>query len=390
VVAISVVVLAFAGGGITSGSWPWLIAGFTLLATSLFLVGGVRSHLRSGVVFVGALLAFSLWTGLSAIWSIDPHASLRELERNTLYLAAFAAAFGFVRVGGEAAIAGGVALGAAAVAAYSLVELATRHSRSVIDEPVPSAPIGYANGLAILCLLGAIAALSLAASARSPWVRLAWVSLLAVLVPTIVLTRSAGAVLVAVVVLGTAFSLRIGPTLAGRVRARVLVVGALIACGLIGVGVFVGRSHLTRNDRAAYWRAAAKDFRSHVVAGSGAGTYALYWDRHPERAQLIPLEAHSLYLETGAELGAVGLAMLLAAIALPLGAVLRRDGTREVRRDAMLLGATCAYIAFVVHAALDWDWEIPVVCVTGLYIAAAILGVGAARDARLGEAVQAP
>jgi O-antigen ligase len=372
-VALSVVVLGLAGGGVTSGSWPWLIAGFALLATSLLMLDVVRSNLRSALIFVGGLLALSLWTGLSAVWSIDPHASLRELERDMLYLAAFFAGFGLVRVGGQAAVVGGMALGATAVAGYSLVELATR-DRAAIDSSVPSAPIGYANALAVLCLLGAIAAVSLAASARSLRSRVSWLALLAILCPTIVLTKSVGSMLVAVVVVAAAAMLRIVSAPVRRARTPVLVAGGLVVCVLIAVGAFFAGSHLTRNDRAAYWRVAARDLRSHVLAGSGGGTYASYWSRHPEPARLIPLEAHSLYLETGAELGAVGLAVLLTTIALPLRAVLRRDTILEVGRDPILLGATCAYVAFVVHAAADWDWEIPVVCVSGLYFAAVLLG----------------
>jgi O-antigen ligase len=380
VVALAVVVLALAGGGVTSGSWPWLIVGFTLLAASLFLIAAVRSNLGGAPLFSGALLGLTLWTGVSTIWSIDPHASLRELERGTLYLAAFAVGFGLLRAGSEAAIVGGIAVGATAVAAYSLAEFAIRRDGTITDS-VPAAPIGYANALAIVCLLGAISSVSLAASARSARGRLLWLSLLVILCPTIILTKSVGAVVVAVAVLAIAVILSIGPTLARRVRAPVLVVGGLVACALIAVGASFGSSHLTRNDRVAYWRAAAKDLRSHVLAGSGGGTYASYWSRHPERAQLIPLEAHSLYLETGAELGVVGLAVVLATTGLPLLTVLRRDSIHVLRRDPIRLGATCAYIAFVIHAAVDWDWEIPVVCVTGLYLAAVLLAGGRDEDA---------
>jgi O-antigen ligase len=381
VIALAVVILSLAGGGVTSGSWPWLIVGFTLLAASLFLGAAVRSNLGGALLFFyGALLGLTLWTGVSTMWSIDPHASLREVERGTLYLAALAAGIGLLRAGSEAAIVGGIAVGATAVAAYSLTELATRRDRTIVDS-VAAAPIGYANALAIVCLLGAIASVSLAASARSAGGRLVWLSLLAILCPTIILTKSIGAAVVAAAVLAIAVILSIGPILARRVRTPVIVVGGLVACALIAVGASFGSSHLTRNDRVAYWRAAAKDLRSHVLAGSGGGTYASYWSRHPERAQLIPLEAHSLYLETGAELGVVGLAVVLATTALPLVTVLRRNSIVVLRRDPIRLGATCAYIAFVVHAAVDWDWEIPVVCITGLYFAAVLLAGGRDDDA---------
>jgi hypothetical protein len=36
-------------------------------------------------------------------------------------------------------------------------------------------------------------------------------------------------------------------------------------------------------------------------------------------------------------------------------------------------GATGAYTAFLVHAAVDWDWEVPAVTIAGLACGAALL-----------------
>jgi O-antigen ligase len=365
-VAVSVVVLGAAGGASSVGSWPWAIAGFTLLAASLFVIDEVRSNLRGARLFVGAFLALSVWTGLSALWSIDSSASLRELERDALYLAAFVAAFGLLRFGGALAVSGGVALGATVLAGYSLADFAAGRDRTFINPSVPSAPIGYANALATLSLLGAIASVSLAATASSLRRRLAWLSLLAVLCPTMALTKSLGAMLAAGVAVGAAVILWAGPILRSRIHRALLIAAVLAAGSVIGAGAFLGRSHLTRNDRVAYWQVAANDFKSHPVVGSGAGSYSAYWTRHPERAHLVPLEAHSLYLETGAELGAAGLALVLATLLLPLGVIRPRDPIR--------VGAACAYLAFVMHAAVDWDWEIPVVTASALYFAAVLLG----------------
>jgi len=56
-VAFSVIVLAAAGGGVTAGSWPWLIGGLTLLAASLFLIAGVRSDVRGALLFASVFSA---------------------------------------------------------------------------------------------------------------------------------------------------------------------------------------------------------------------------------------------------------------------------------------------------------------------------------------------
>src|SRR5919201_1930224 len=68
--------------------------------------------------------------------------------------------------------------------------------------------------------------------------------------------------------------------------------------------------------------------------------------------------AHNLYLETLAELGPVGLGVLVVALGLPLAAAVR------ARRRALAGAAAGAYVAFVVHASVDWDWQMPAVPVT--------------------------
>ena len=364
-VAGSLVALGAAGGGSSAGSWPWATAGFALLAASAFVHDGVRWIPRRALWFGGALLALSAWTGLSAFWSIDPSASLRELERDALYVAAIASALALLRFGGKAAVAAGVALGATALGGYSLVVFMTGRGRTAFDWSVPSAPTGYSNALAALGVLGAIAAVSLAAAAGTARTRLAGLSLLAVLCPTIVLTRSVGAMLAAGVAAAAALGVWGRPLLRRRPRGAVLAACVLLAGGVVA-GAFLERRDLLRNDRVAYWRVAAKDLKSHVAVGSGAGTYAAYWSRHPQRAYFAPLHAHSLYLETGAELGAVGLVLLLAMLALPLSEI----GSR----DAIRLGATCGFLAFVLHAGVDWDWDVPVVTTAALYLASVLVG----------------
>jgi O-antigen ligase len=64
----------------------------------------------------------------------------------------------------------------------------------------------------------------------------------------------------------------------------------------------------TTNSRTEYWRVAVGDFLRHPIAGSGAGTFVREWYAH-RRIRVDVQDAHSLYLETLAELGLVGLAL---------------------------------------------------------------------------------
>jgi O-antigen ligase len=127
------------------------------------------------------------------------------------------------------------------------------------------------------------------------------------------------------------------------------------------------------NGRAEYWRVAWRVVEDEPALGAGAGTYERAWLE--QRPVAFPArDAHNLYLELLAELGPVGLALLAAAFAVPLIALARA----RVRPAAAAAGA--AYVAFLSHAAVDWDWEVPAVTAT-----AVLLGVGLVACARSGR-----
>jgi tetratricopeptide (TPR) repeat protein len=123
---------------------------------------------------------------------------------------------------------------------------------------------------------------------------------------------------------------------------------------------------LSGNGRAKLWEAAWTNYESHSWVGSGAGSYEQYWLKHRPFGGKAR-DAHGLYVEVLSELGPVGLALLLAAFALPVVAAVK------ARRRALIPAAVGAYVAFVVHAGADWDWEMPAVTLTGLYCGAIIL-----------------
>ena len=127
--------------------------------------------------------------------------------------------------------------------------------------------------------------------------------------------------------------------------------------------------NLSSNARVYSWRVAWRDAEEHPMVGSGAGSYEQYWLRHrpvPGKVQ----DAHSLYLETLAELGPVGLALLVAGLALPL------VGAGKARRHPLVPAAFGAYVAYLAHAGVDWDWEMPAVTVPALLCGLAILVAG--------------
>jgi hypothetical protein len=123
--------------------------------------------------------------------------------------------------------------------------------------------------------------------------------------------------------------------------------------------------------RAQQWTVALDQARERPLLGWGAGSYEAYWLRHRDVPGKVR-DAHSLYLELLAELGVVGLALLLAALLVPVWAAI------SARRHPVVPAAFGAYAAYLVHAGVDWDWELPAVTLTAVFVGAALLV--AARD----------
>jgi O-antigen ligase len=143
---------------------------------------------------------------------------------------------------------------------------------------------------------------------------------------------------------------------------------------LAGVAVFLTASRsFGFGDRAPYWRAAASDAAAHPLLGSGAGSFDEYWYAH-RTLDVSVQDAHSLYLELLAELGPLGLLLVLAVLVPPLAAAV------TARSDPALAVAAGGYVAFLVHAGIDWDWEMPAATLAGLACGAALLA--AARPAK--------
>lgn len=134
---------------------------------------------------------------------------------------------------------------------------------------------------------------------------------------------------------------------------------------------------LSPNGRSEIWRVAWHDLRAHPVLGSGDGSFAQRW--LAARTEDLPaVAAHSLYLETAAELGIVGLLCLITFLALPLVAA------RLVREAPMVPALAGAFAGALVQQAFDWTWDVTAVTVAVLGCMAGLL---AAADRRSGSSV---
>ena len=109
--------------------------------------------------------------------------------------------------------------------------------------------------------------------------------------------------------------------------------------------------------REDFWRVALDAFGEKPILGIGAGTYRFAWDLH-RSIDMPVLNAHSLYLEAFAELGAIGGLLVLALVGTLLWAGFSawRAAPEPVRDCYAALFA--AMLAFAVGAGIDWFWQI--------------------------------
>jgi O-Antigen ligase len=132
-----------------------------------------------------------------------------------------------------------------------------------------------------------------------------------------------------------------------------------------------------QSNRYDYWRVAWRAFKAEPIRGVGGGGWAVYWLRYrPFRAGAQ--DAHSLYIQTAAELGVIGLALLAAFLA---GVVL---AARRALRAApnLAAGLTAGVVVWAAHCAVDWDWEMPAVTLLAILLMGGLLALGEALPAR--------
>ena len=210
---------------------------------------------------------------------------------------------------------------------------------------------------------------------------------LAMLAILVVLGAAAGALAVTRRRAGDGeLALGVQPRLAIGLAIVVVVAGAIALAssgedlGRVDSGG-AGRLGTVETNRYDYWRVAASTFADHPLAGHGSGSFRVDWLRERDVRERV-VDAHSLYAETAAELGLLG----LAALAAFLGGILLAGlaAIRRLRADAA--GPAAVAIAWAVHAGIDWHWEMPAVTLVALACAARLVAVAEHGDRYAGAA----
>lgn len=128
--------------------------------------------------------------------------------------------------------------------------------------------------------------------------------------------------------------------------------------------------------RYQFWSAALHAQESSPWKGIGPGTFEYWWARTGTLGDFVR-DAHSLYFETLAETGLIGLALLACFLALLAGVAVVRS-LREPRELRLWIAAAASGLTvFLVSAALDWVWEMAAIAVVVLALGSVII---AGRD----------
>jgi O-antigen ligase len=471
--ALGLALIAFASGGYFPTGWAWGALVSLVVVAALLVLGTAVLPSSLGLVSLGGLAGFAVWTWLALLWSDDDAATTLEGQRVLLYVSAFAALVLVVRRATVPLVLAATLTAIVLASAYGLLTRLFPERLGVYD-PVAAyrleEPLTYWNALGVFAVMGALLALGFATRAQTLAARALSAATLPLLLATLYFTFSRGAWIAGAVglVAAIAFDPRRLHLLAGSVvlaapsalavllsshedaltrtdaplsaashdghqlalylillagasglagalfwlaerrvtpsrQARLAFAGVLVATAAGALlAVFVryggpvtlaekgydsftttsGETPVNLNRRlftfsgsyrSELWQAAWHDYEANPLLGSGPGTYEQHWNAHRPLQHKVR-DAHSLYLEVLAELGPLGLALLLVALGTPLVAGFLARGS------PLVPAALAAFTAYLVHAGVDWDWEMGAVTLAALAIAAALVAAADSRE----------
>ena len=365
----AVTMIGIAGGGFKPTVWRLsTIAMVALAAAALLARERIALGRRDRLVLAG-FAGLAAWSLATSLWSFRPSISVVESERVLLYLAAAAAVLFVVERSSLLQVVTGAVGGITVVSLVGLVEHFTWHTRSPIEGTLLYQPLGYANAMGIYATIGILLTGGIALASRGRR-RILALAPLVVLVPTLSLTSSRGAWVALPV--GAVAMLHIARLVPGKMLILVLVVGVVL--GLVAGSNRGQGLTIVGPNRPHYWHVALLQYEAKPLTGYGAGTFGDYFWADHRPTQGFTREAHSLYLETLAELGPVGLALLGVALLVPL-VPLRRP------QDPLIAGTAGAYVAFLLHNAIDWDWKVTALALVGILCGTATVAATREPDA---------
>jgi O-antigen ligase len=392
-----IVYLAFSGGGydVIVRSELGLVACWAVLLAALVGMVPRAGLTRASWTAVALLGAFLAWTWIAVGWSSSEERTLVEVARVATYLGVFLGGWCVAAGGGGRALVNGVVSAIATVAGLAFLY---RLVPSIFPADTGARffyvarlqwPFEYADGVGEFVALGLPLLAAIGVCARTFAGRIAAAAGFVLAAVCLGLTGSQGgllAALVGLVVLGLLWPWRTRFT----VKARRAVAWSLAAAVSLAIVLFIatgaaqdawttfkrpklhGQLSLSGSHRYQYWQAAFHAFRSEPWHGIGPGTFQFYWAQHGSLKEFV-LNAHSLYFETLAELGIVGVAFIGCLFVIVLATGIRRAIRAKSTERITVVGAVAGFAAFCAAAAFDWVWQIGVIPMVALLLAAVAL-----------------
>jgi hypothetical protein len=328
---------------------------------------GQRDALAAAVVVIGVLAAVTGWVGVA--WRVTPWA----LEDQGLWRAATTLTYANAAAG--------------LLVPLALLAVARRAARPGVPATMAAcllligvgATLSRGGALALVVGAAVLAVLlgpgpTLRASGPPT---LGAVVALAGLVPSMAASsppRPALAVAALVVGAGVAVG-------ASHLRSRLLAIGlaaAVLAAGTVlaiggrgGNAAAVAGARLTiaSPDRAAAARAALQLAAERPLTGTGPDRAVLTWIQDSRR--VTSRYVHNEYLQVLAELGFVGLALLIVLLASLAWTIWQ--GRPHAPSTAVWAGAAAGLAGLAVHSALDFLWHLPAIPLAGAVLAGLVL-----------------
>lgn len=130
--------------------------------------------------------------------------------------------------------------------------------------------------------------------------------------------------------------------------------------------------------RYQFWQSTLDENATAPLIGTGSGTFQFWWAREGDEAETVR-DAHSLYMQTIGELGIVGILLLLSFLAWVFVCGLRVALLSDAAERSRLAAALAGFSVFLMTAAVDWMWQVPVVPVAALVLACGLLVSGGDR-----------
>jgi O-antigen ligase len=349
---------------------------------SLALAEAVIVILLAVIVWMGAvrhtavthpLLGMVASVALTSLWSVHPEASVRELLLWTMYLGVVVVVSSTLTylpvVSRFQDVVGAIAGWLCLIALFMFWGAGDAGMRwySTFYWPNPFA------AFLLLVLPPTLVRFLYALRIRDA---LAYGLMVVLLLVALVFTYSRGAWLalgaVAVVAVMVLRPLRPGKVVE-RMTALVVLTGLLVFAmsrgtvpressqGIVMRAVSVANpSDYSIQGRLSFWRAGLEIFLDHPLLGTGPGTFASVLPAYQRDVRYYSRDAHNLYIQTLAEMGAVGLVamlMLLVSIGNTWRRTLRAAQGRE--EYPLIAGVGLGLLAFFLHSALDMDWMFP-------------------------------